>query len=112
MKHFCHSLLEIVKKKKAGWYHTQAHTHIYTQKHTKKPIQFILGKEIKKKRDETSYSLVTDFGKNKPNMKPFKWRVVFRINKAKHCPHTMNRWSTAITENILTENIHRPFQEL
>lgn len=63
--------------------------------------------------DETSYSLVTDFGKNKPNMKPFKWRVVSRINKAKHsCPHTVNHWSEAITESILTENIHRPFQEL
>lgn len=90
---------------------TQAHTLSQTTNIHKKTHSADFG-EGEETRDETSYSLVTDFGKNKPNMKPFKWRVVFRINKAKHCPHTVRRWSKAITESILTETIHCPFQEL
>ncbi len=91
---------------------THAHTHkTQTQTDKKTPVQFILWKEMK--QEMKPQKLISHrFGENKPDMKPFKWRVVFQINEAKRCPHTVNRWSEAIAESILTESIHHPFQEL
>lgn len=62
--------------------------------------------------DKTLFSLVKKFRQKQIQYEAFHTEGGFHINKAKHCPHTVNCWSTVITESTLTENIHRPFQEL
>lgn len=64
------------------------------------------------KKEETSNSLVTIFRQKQVQYEALYVEGGFHINKAKHCPHKANRWSTVITESTLTQNNHRPFQEL
>lgn len=61
-----------------------AHTRKKPQNHS---VHFGEGDE---KKDETSNSLVTNFGKNKSNMRLFTWKEVF----------TSTKQSTAHTQRI------------